>query len=272
MPNLRWAHFTKPCSHQLKHEAFEFGYRHNEESLLSRLTFSWIWPLLKRGQSSPLAMDDLKPAPADESAKGHSQRLSDVLQPEAIISSCLRLNWQLVAAAGISRLLADAFSLVGAISIKLVVQSMTSSNSTIGANSDDVEATDDEVSFTDARVVATVLLLSGIFQGVFSQTSTHLLTVAGTRTMTSLQISIYRKTLRLSVGQKSSALTSGDSPTTNEGNVDIGQILSLTNVDAANIRELLLNFHYVWALPLKVAAILCLVQVPMKLFFSYPSH
>jgi hypothetical protein len=37
--------------------------------------------------------------------------------------------------------------------------------------------------------------------------------------------------------------------------------LSLSNGDAANIRELILNFHYIWALPLKVAAILYLVQV-----------
>ena len=216
-------------------------------------------------------MDDLKTAPATEAAKDHSQRLSELLKPRAIILSCLRMNWQLMALAGMSRLLADAFSLVGAISIKLLVQSMTSSNSTAECfdgvldndNIDgDVDAGDDF--FSDARVVATLILLSGIFQGVFSQTSTHLLTVAGTRAMTSLQVIVYSKTLRLSVGQKCSKSSTGeseDSSTTNEGNVDVGLVTSLTNVDAANIRELLLNFHYIWALPLKVATILCLVQV-----------
>lgn len=217
---------------------------------------------MKRGQSSPLEIEDLRSAPASESAKDHSQRLSDILKPDSIVLSCLRLNWQLVALAGFSRLLADGLSLVGAISIKLVVQSMTSQNSTADDDGNDVGVGGDFLN--DARVVAILILLSGIFQGIFSQASTHLLTVAGMRAMTSLQVIIYQKTLRLSVGQKcskSSNEESEDSSTTNEGNVDIGLIMSLTNVDAANIRELLLNFHYIWALPLKVAVILSLVQV-----------
>ena len=42
---------------------------------------------------------------------------------------------------------------------------------------------------------------------------------------------------------------------------DISYILSLSNEDSGNIREFILNVHYVWALPLKVLAIIYLVQV-----------
>jgi hypothetical protein len=41
--------------------------------------------------------------------------------------------------------------------------------------------------YNDTRVVATLILMSGALQGFFSQAATHLLTVAGSRSMTSLQ-------------------------------------------------------------------------------------
>ena len=42
---------------------------------------------------------------------------------------------------------------------------------------------------------------------------------------------------------------------------DLSFILSLSNEDSSNIRDFILNVHYTWALPLKVAAIIYLVQV-----------
>ncbi len=77
-------------------------------------------------------MEDLKTAPPEESAQKHSDILSKILNPDSIILSCLRQHWRLVFLAGISRFLADAFSLAGAVCIKLVVQSLAT-NSTADA-------------------------------------------------------------------------------------------------------------------------------------------
>ena len=52
------------------------GYSYNEQSLISRLTFTWIFSLLKRGYVSPLEMEDLSSSPPDESAKKQDEKLT----------------------------------------------------------------------------------------------------------------------------------------------------------------------------------------------------
>ena len=88
--------------------------------------------------------------------------------------------------------------------------------------------------------------------------------------MSAVQVLVYKKALRLSVGRQISKTTiknvddddkNVDSFRANEGNLDLSFILSLSNEDVSNIREFILNIHYVWALPLKVVAIIFLVQV-----------
>ena len=181
--------------------SFEFGYSYDDQSLISRLSVVWILPLLRRGYSSPLETEDLRSAPPTESAQSHFENLSKILTPTNVISSCLRQNCKLILVAGIARFFADLFSLAGAVCIKLVVQSMSSNSTNQDAvNADDVSSVDDdfpEASWSDflndSRVIATFIFLAGIFQGIFSQTSTHFLTVAGSRAMTSLQVPILFK-------------------------------------------------------------------------------
>ena len=253
-------------------EEEEFGYSYNDQSLLSKLTFSWIFPLLKRGYSSPIEMEDLQSATSTESTKKHFEKLSKFAKQHsgAIFLPCIQQNWKLIFVAGLARLFADLSSLAGAVCIKLIVQSLSGSNSTSDISFEE----ENEMSWNDfwanSYVIAVVILLAGIFQGIFSQSSTHLLTVAGTRSMSAIQVLIYKKSLRLSVGRQIAKTSTSpidndeqmaDSFRTNEGNLDLSFILSLSNEDVSNIREFILNVHYIWALPLKVFAIIYLVQV-----------
>jgi hypothetical protein len=117
----------------------------------------------------------------------------------SIFIPCLLQNWRIIALAGLARLFADLSSLVGAVCIKFIVQSLSNTNSTFVTSFDNstldhstvktFELSWDEF-FSDGYVIAVVILIAGVFQGVCSQSSTHLLTVAGTRSMSALQVSI----------------------------------------------------------------------------------
>ncbi len=248
------------------------AYSYNDQSLLSKLTFSWIFPLLRRGYVSPIEMEDLHSVTSKESTKKHFEKLSKYANQHsgAIFLPCIQQNWKLIFVAGLARLFGDLSSLAGAICIKLIVQSLASSNSTTDVSLEDESGMSWTDFWSNSYVIAVLILLAGIFQGIFSQTSTHLLTVAGTRSMSAVQVLVYKKALRLSVGRQIAKTTIKNvddddkndvSYRTNEGNLDLSFILSLSNEDVSNIREFILNIHYVWALPLKVVAIIFLVQV-----------
>ena len=49
----------------------------------------------------------------------------------------------------------------------------------------------------------------------------------------------------------------------NEGHIDLGLIVNLASEDILNIRELIWNVHYIWALPLKVLILIILLYQKM---------
>ena len=170
------------------------------QPLLSKLTFSWMFPLLKLGYSTPLEMEDLQTAPPTESSKKQFQNLFKFIgtSPAAIFFPCIRQNWILITAAGLSRLFSDISSLSGAVCIKFIVESLSEDISTFNQTSYRTDASNEttfdsyEISWNDfssnSHVISVVILLSGVFQAIFSQSSSHLLTVAGTRSMSALQV------------------------------------------------------------------------------------
>ncbi len=135
------------------------------------------------------------------------------------------------------------------------------------------------------------LMVSFSSQGSFSQTSSHLMSVAGTRAKNALDVLLYSKALRLpvrgtaptastaSASSTDSLLCSGGAPSgscgglagsdvdddeaNNEGGIDVGLIMNLASEDILNIREFIWNVHYLWALPLKVLVLVGLLYLKM---------
>ncbi len=289
-------------------------YCYGEASFLSKMTFSWMLPVLRAGYSSPLEVDDLGRVPEEEKAKVHYEALKklDLRPDESIIRPCVAMNASLIAIAGVFRLFADLFGLAGALSIKYIVDFMSvestrllenregSTNVTRNGTLREAEeatgayspqtllATDYHALtigefFSDSYVITLLIFLAALGQGSFSQTSSHLLTVAGMRSRNALHVLLYEKALRLPVG---SATRSGacddsregkgdeivacfdsncadDDEGENEGNIDIGYITNLASDDILNIREFVWNIHYLWSLPLKVVVLIGLLYTKM---------
>jgi ABC-type multidrug transport system fused ATPase/permease subunit len=273
-------------------------YRYDNASLASKMTFSWMLPLLRRGYKTPLEIADLHQLPERERARKHYEIMKKLTRrPEdGIIRQCIYMNSKLIVIGGIFRFWADIFGLAGALSIKFIVDSMSEeayrllqseakANETLTSDSmlpdyqPSYHALSVEEFFSDSYVIAVLIFLAALCQGSFSQTANHLLTLAGMRAKNALHVRLYEKALRLPVGtaQRGSASPSteempicfenscsaDDEAMANEGNIDIGFITNLASDDILNIREFIWNIHYLWALPLKVIVIIGLLYLKM---------
>ena len=100
-------------------------YKYDEASFLSRMTFSWMIPLVKLGYRTPLEKEDLCSLPENEKAKVQYQAMKGLVEKEGILKACLSMNAKLIVSGGVFRLLADTFGFAGALSIKFIVDAMT---------------------------------------------------------------------------------------------------------------------------------------------------
>ena len=100
-------------------------YKYDEASFLSRMTFSWMIPLVKLGYRTPLEKEDLCALPENEKAKVQYQAMKGLVENTGILKACLSMNAKLILSGGVFRLLADTFGFAGALSIKLIVDAMS---------------------------------------------------------------------------------------------------------------------------------------------------
>ena len=100
-------------------------YKYDEASFLSRMTFSWMIPLVKLGYRTPLEKEDLCSLPENEKAKVQYQAMKGLVEKEGILKACLSMNAKLIVSGGVFRLLADTFGFAGALSIKFIVDAMS---------------------------------------------------------------------------------------------------------------------------------------------------
>ena len=194
-------------------------------SLFSKLTFWWIFPLLKTGYKSPLEAEDLGSLNPRNSAF-----ICNFNSQKSLLKSCLKANVSLIATAAMLRLCADLLSCAGALSIQVII--------------DYVEGKSDESFFGNGFVVAYLLLFAGFFQAICSQLSTHLLTIASLRSKNELLLMIHQK-----------ILTTNDPQT--------GLVTSLITEDVVHFQDLIWNINSLWSIPLKLTAILILVHSKM---------
>lgn len=98
-------------------------------------------------------------------------------------------------------------------------------------------------------IMAYIVLLTSLIQGVLSQSSSHLLNINGIYIKTSLQGLIYRKVLLLSPKTFQSANSRSDETKKDDPTSDV---INLMSDDCGNVMNFFWIIHYVWTIPLKV--------------------
>ena len=131
--------------------------------------------------------------------------------------------------------------------------------------------------------MAVLIFLSATGQGIFSQLSSHLCTVAGIRAKNALQVLLYEKALKLPVGSSAQVkvhrtiqrntsaenndclgmVMDGHADNHETNDIDIGFITNLASEDIINVREYIWNIHYLWSLPLKIGVLIGLLYHQM---------
>lgn len=261
-------------------------------TLLSKLTFWWLTPLLWQGFFEPLELEDLGSLPEKETSRFHYDQFLFTYHknssPEAGKSGnplwlCyLRTIWPMFTLGGFLKLFGDFASLVGPVSISYIVDYFIHLNNATGAvanasSSIDSNDNDEEVKvfklikiqeadidfpnwnnyLCNGWIMAFMVLIFALVQGTLSQASTHLINMEGIKIRNALQGLIYRKTLLLS--SNSSSLQTSEAKYNRMvslvGEVpaaDPGNITNLVSEDTFNVMSLIWVAHYVWAIPLKV--------------------
>lgn len=62
----------------------KIGYKHSQATLLSKLTFFWLTPLLWRGYKDPLEMDDLGTLHESETCRAHYDRFQYIYRSQKV--------------------------------------------------------------------------------------------------------------------------------------------------------------------------------------------
>ncbi len=265
---------NRKCQTEAGSEQQKFQYNHHQASVLSKLTFAWMIPLLLKGYRNPVTTDDLQKITEEERASDQSEKLKRILSSsgetvKGLLKCCLKLNLSLIAIGGLFRLGSDIFSLTCAFSIRWLVDALQSNSTMIQNEEVQEDLTLDEF-LSNPFVIAAIILMSGLFQGICSQASSHFSTLAGIRARNALAMLLYEKAVKLPVtqetvdkheeGEEDMNADQSDNDGSKSSNPDVGHITNLVSEDLVNIREFLWNVHYIWALPLKVFVIGILVH------------
>ncbi|XP_067206473.1 ATP-binding cassette sub-family C member Sur isoform X2 [Linepithema humile] len=253
------------------------AYVHAASPFLSRITFHWVTDLLSRGYHAPLELHDLGQLPDEEATRNQFERFRDIYESERLRSHDRKLSlwkcfwkriWLAFAAGGILKLFGDATTLVGPMAIsKIIDYASDLQNDTISSGyfSPKGAMTFSQI-LKNGYFLGLVVFFASILQSTMSQASTHVLCVAGIRLRTALQALIYDKALRLS----SWSISEEEKPSDKEKDqhchqqaADIGTLTNLMAEDAYNVMSFFWIGHYIWAIPLKIAAIIFLLYLKL---------
>ncbi|EGI61249.1 ATP-binding cassette transporter sub-family C member 9 [Acromyrmex echinatior] len=109
-----------------------------------------------------------------------------------------------------------------------------------------------------------VVFLVTILQSTLKQASTHVLCVGGIRLRIALQALIYDKALRLSSWSISEEEKLSDKDKEHyQQAADVGTVTNLMAEDAYNVMSFFWIVHYIWAVPLKITAIIFLLYLKL---------
>uniref|UniRef100_A0A8D9AUF0 ATP-binding cassette sub-family C member 8 n=7 Tax=Cacopsylla melanoneura TaxID=428564 RepID=A0A8D9AUF0_9HEMI len=223
---------------------FEFEtYVHDSSTWYSRVTFFWLVPLLRLGYNTPLELENLGQLPAREKSSVQYEKFRALYnakksenKPVSLWRCYLEGYWGSFVLGGILKLCGDCVGVVAPVGISVVVQYVQDPPVKYSR----IDAVTVSEFLSNGYVMAVIVFISSIAQGSFSQASTHILNVEGIRLKTALQVMVYTKMLRLSSDEKSS-------------------VINLVSDDTNNIMSCFSIGNYVWAIPLKITILMCLL-------------
>ncbi|KAG7379231.1 hypothetical protein PHYPSEUDO_008857 [Phytophthora pseudosyringae] len=197
---------------------------------LSRITFSWLGPLLAQGAAQPLQAEDLWALEAEDD----TERVTNTLREAVAKSNAGQSLWAPIRAAfgfnmyvaGACKLAGDCFGFVGPICINALIKYVENPKAAMFASSHYGYI------FSGAMFVASVLQTLCLHQ------HHHLVIREAIRARSALTMLVYEKSLTLSSQTKST--------------LGSGRILNMATIDTNRILELFYVIHYSWAAPVQL--------------------
>eukprot|EP00736_Rhodelphis_marinus_P011514 Rmarinus@m.22006 len=220
-------------------------YRHEEVwNPLSRITFSWVLPVLKDGFHKPLDLSDLGSLPKQDRADVNSFSLSKEwdARVEAGEPSMWWSYWAAfknpILTAGVCRLMYTLINFVPPLCVRGIVSYVSD------ARDGDTNGSVDDWSdmyhvFGSGYVLAVTMMIATVVSSVFKQHHLHIMLRMGLHIREALQMIIYRK-----------ALTT---PQSGQSGCRGGLLMNLVSNDVQTIMLFFQVYHHGWAVFLQIA-------------------
>ncbi|XP_012522703.2 ATP-binding cassette sub-family C member Sur [Monomorium pharaonis] len=251
------------------------SYVHSTSPFLSKLTFHWMTDLLRRGYHTLLELHDLEQLPDEETTRNQFERFRDIYETERLRCRGRKLSlwkcfwkrtWLTFAAGSVLKLFGDAMTLVGPMTIpKIINYASNLQNNTVTNFPPERVLTFSQV-MRNGYFLGLVIFLATILQSTLKQASTHVLCVGGIRLRTALQALIYDKALRLSpwsISEEEKPSDKDKEQQCHQQAADVGTLTNLMAEDAYNVMNFFWIVHYIWAVPLKITAIIFLLYLKL---------
>ncbi|OWZ13232.1 ABC transporter [Phytophthora megakarya] len=198
---------------------------------LSRVTFSWLGPLLHQGASHPLQSKDLWALDAQDDAERVTNTLRDAVNNADNNSQSLWLSIHQafgfnMYVAGACKLAGDCFGFVGPICINALIKYVEDPKSAMFASNH------------YGYIISGTLFVASVLQTLCLHQHHHLVIREAIRVRTAVTMLVYEKSLKLSSQTKST--------------LGSGRILNMATIDSNRILELFYMIHYSWAAPVQL--------------------
>ncbi|KAJ3206137.1 hypothetical protein HDU67_008363 [Dinochytrium kinnereticum] len=230
---------------------------YDRASFLSRITFSWINPLILQGWRAPLEQRDLYRINAASTASSLVEKLQAAWNAElsrlpsskstasvpppkltypkketgpSLLRAIITVFWNEVAPIGFLEFSADICSIFSPLLVKYIIDFVARGNGGIG----------------EGLGLAFGLLSLQILETILSTNHFQLAGVAGLRIKTALTAIVYRKSLRLSAAARQE--------------YNAGTVVNIISTDCDRIDDFVTYFHLLWT---------SLVQLPILMAFLY---
>ncbi|XP_039304714.1 ATP-binding cassette sub-family C member Sur isoform X2 [Solenopsis invicta] len=255
----------------------ENSYVHSTSPFLSKLTFHWVTDLLLRGYHTTLKLHDLEQLPNEETTRNQFERFRDIYETERLRCRGRKLSlwkcywkriWLTFTAGSVLKLFGDAMTLVGPMTIpKIINYASNLQNNTVTR-----ESFPSEGALTFSQILKNgyflgiIVFLATILQSTLKQASTHMFCVEGIRLRTALQALIYDKALRLSswsISEEEKPSNKDKEQQCHQQAANVGTLTNLMAEDAYNVMNFFWIVHYIWAVPLKIIAIIFLLYLKL---------
>ncbi|ETI44573.1 hypothetical protein F443_10730 [Phytophthora nicotianae P1569] len=198
---------------------------------LSRVTFSWLGPLLDQGAAQPLQAEDLwSLEPEDDTARVTNTLRDAVNHPDNSnqslwipIRQAFGFNMYV---AGACKLAGDCFGFVGPICINALIKYVEDPKVAMFSTSH------------YGYILSGTLFVASVLQTLCLHQHHHLVIREAIRVRSALTMLVYEKSLKISSQTKST--------------LGSGRILNMATIDTNRILELFYVIHYSWAAPIQL--------------------